>query len=113
MIIVGCQSSLAVASLQPASPSAALRTGVDRQPRWRLHRKTWLGPGNLKLIEEGNRQLAATLREALDLFDALASAGYGPLVLTIDDLHWADRPTLDLITAVGVGARLGQDRQAD
>jgi hypothetical protein len=41
------------------------------------------------------------LREALDLFDALASVGYGPLVLTIDDLHWADRATLDLITAVG------------
>jgi DNA-binding winged helix-turn-helix (wHTH) protein/tetratricopeptide (TPR) repeat protein len=52
-----------------------------------------------------NRTLGSTpermLREALDLFDALASAGYGPLVLTIDDLHWADRPTLDLITAVG------------
>jgi adenylate cyclase len=41
------------------------------------------------------------LREALDLFDALAAAGHGPLVLAIDDLHWADRPTLDLITAVG------------
>jgi hypothetical protein len=41
------------------------------------------------------------LREALDLFDALASVGYGPLVLTIGDLHWADRPTLDLITALG------------
>jgi DNA-binding winged helix-turn-helix (wHTH) protein/tetratricopeptide (TPR) repeat protein len=52
-----------------------------------------------------NRTLGATpermLREALDLFDALAAAGYGPLVLTIDDLHWADRPTIDLITAVG------------
>lgn len=51
-----------------------------------------------------NRTLGSTpermLREALDLFDALASAGYGPLVLTIEDLHWADRPTLDLITAV-------------
>ena len=41
------------------------------------------------------------LREALDLFDALASAGQGPLVLIIDDLHWVDRPTLDLITALG------------
>jgi predicted ATPase len=40
------------------------------------------------------------LREALDLFDALAPASYGPLVLIIEDLHWADRPTLDLITAV-------------
>ncbi|HEX5906314.1 MAG TPA: AAA family ATPase, partial [Propionibacteriaceae bacterium] len=52
-----------------------------------------------------NRTLGATpermLREALDLFDTLAAAGYGPLVLTIDDLHWADRPTIDLITAVG------------
>ncbi len=52
-----------------------------------------------------NRTLGSTpermLREALDLFDALASAGYGQLVLAIDDLHWADRPTLDLITAVG------------
>ena len=51
-----------------------------------------------------NRTLGSTpermLREALDLFDALASMGYGPLVLIIDDLHWADRPTLDLITAV-------------
>jgi len=52
-----------------------------------------------------NRTLGSTpermLREALDLFDALASAGYGRLLLAIDDLHWADRPTLDLITAVG------------
>jgi predicted ATPase len=52
-----------------------------------------------------NRTLGSTpermLREALDLFDALASVGYGPLVLTIDDLHRADRPTLDLITALG------------
>jgi DNA-binding winged helix-turn-helix (wHTH) protein/tetratricopeptide (TPR) repeat protein len=52
-----------------------------------------------------NRTLGATpermLREALDLFDALAAVGYGPLVLVVDDLHWADRPTLDLITAVG------------
>jgi DNA-binding winged helix-turn-helix (wHTH) protein/tetratricopeptide (TPR) repeat protein len=52
-----------------------------------------------------NRTLGSTpermLREALDLFDALASTGYGALVLTIDDLHWADRPTLDLITAAG------------
>jgi DNA-binding winged helix-turn-helix (wHTH) protein/tetratricopeptide (TPR) repeat protein len=52
-----------------------------------------------------NRTLGSTpermLREALDLFDALASAGRGPLILIIDDLHWADRPTLDLITAVG------------
>jgi DNA-binding winged helix-turn-helix (wHTH) protein/tetratricopeptide (TPR) repeat protein len=52
-----------------------------------------------------NRTLGSTpermLREALDLFDALAAAGYGPLVLAIDDLHWADRPTLDLITAIG------------
>jgi DNA-binding winged helix-turn-helix (wHTH) protein/tetratricopeptide (TPR) repeat protein len=40
------------------------------------------------------------LREGLDLFDALA-AGHGPLVLVIDDLHWADRSTLDLITAAG------------
>jgi len=52
-----------------------------------------------------NRTLGATpermLREALDLFDALASAGYGPLVLTIEDLHWADQPTLDLMAAVG------------
>jgi DNA-binding winged helix-turn-helix (wHTH) protein/tetratricopeptide (TPR) repeat protein len=51
-----------------------------------------------------NRTLGSTpermLREALDLFDALASAGYSPLVLIIEDLHWADRPTLDLITAV-------------
>jgi DNA-binding winged helix-turn-helix (wHTH) protein/tetratricopeptide (TPR) repeat protein len=70
-----------------------------------------------------NRTLGSTpermLREALDLFDALASAGYGPLVLTIDDLHWADRPTLDLITAVGRRRRaaallvLGTYRQTD
>jgi DNA-binding winged helix-turn-helix (wHTH) protein/tetratricopeptide (TPR) repeat protein len=51
-----------------------------------------------------NRTLGATpermLREVLDLFDALSAAGYGPLVLILEDLHWADQPTLDLITAV-------------
>ena len=51
-----------------------------------------------------NRTLGSTpermLREALGFLDALASAGHGPLVIAIDDLHWADRPTLDLITAI-------------
>jgi DNA-binding winged helix-turn-helix (wHTH) protein len=51
-----------------------------------------------------NRTLGSTpermLREALDLFDGLASAECGPLVLVIDDLHWADRATLNMITAV-------------
>ena len=50
-----------------------------------------------------NRTLGSTpermLREALDLFDMLASAN-GPLVIILEDLHWADRATLDLITAV-------------
>lgn len=50
-----------------------------------------------------NRTLGSTpermLREALDLFDMLASAN-GPLAIILEDLHWADRATLDLITAV-------------
>ena len=40
-------------------PSATLRTGAERQPRGRLHRKTWLGRRNLKRRDEGERQLAA------------------------------------------------------
>ena len=40
------------------------------------------------------------LREALDLVEALAPIEGGPLILVVEDLHWADRSSLDLITAV-------------
>ena len=41
---------------------------------------------------------ARMLREMLEALDALCAAA--PLLLVLEDLHWADDPTLDLLDAV-------------
>lgn len=59
-----------------------------------------LGPINdiADALSAGARRTFAAAEHAYDIFDAvLADIGAEPTILVIDDLHWADQGTLDLL----------------
>jgi DNA-binding SARP family transcriptional activator len=73
---------------------------VDRAPTW-LVQAPWLAEPSAREAAALRAQGATApriLREALQALEALAAAR--PLVLVLEDLHWADEATLDVITAL-------------
>jgi predicted ATPase len=74
---------------------------AQRAPTW-LVELPWLldaapDPEAVRLRAQGATR-ARMLREALEVFDAIGASG--PLVLVLEDLHWADDSTLDLLAAL-------------
>src|SRR5829696_8621156 len=69
----------------PARPFAPVRDMVDQVPAL------------ARSLEAGNREA---------IFDALLATcrrtGSGPTIIVIEDLHWADEPTLDLLRVLGL-----------
>ena len=83
------------------SGSAVLEILKERAPSWVLQLPGLVDPQERELIEL--RALAATrdrmLREMNETLEALTASH--PLVLVLEDLHWSDPSTLDLLSAIG------------
>ena len=66
-------------------------------PMWLMQLPSLVDPERVALLERkvlgGTRE--RMLREGVDLIDQLAADG--PLVLVVEDAHWADPPTLELL----------------
>jgi DNA-binding SARP family transcriptional activator len=80
---------------------AVLAVLAQRAPTW-LVELPWLLDDAPDAEAVRHRAQGATrarmLREALEAFDAIGAAA--PLVLVLEDLHWADDSTLDLLAAL-------------
>jgi DNA-binding SARP family transcriptional activator len=70
-------------------------------PTWLVELPWLLGEGPdadaARMRAQGSTR-ARMLREVLEAFDAISAAA--PLVLVLEDLHWADDSTLDLVAAL-------------
>jgi DNA-binding winged helix-turn-helix (wHTH) protein/tetratricopeptide (TPR) repeat protein len=93
----------ALSDLAKGVAADAVRRRLDElAPGWLLQLPALVDAGHASSL--ATRTLGSTpermLREALDLFDELARLDGGPLIVVVEDLHWADRSTLDLLTAV-------------
>ena len=117
-IQVGCPEG-AAAPLFPFSfvlralaPPAGKRSAVSPGPHARLVRLL-LDDGSVAAaggggLEGAPEQRVARERQILfDLFTRLLlqTAQTSPLVVLMEDLHWADRPTLDLLSHLALNAR--------
>ena len=114
--LVGVGQSHPVAAGEPYAPvldalfelakgpsGADVRRCLDqRAPAWLLQLPAFVDVETAETLAA--RTLGSTpqrmLREALDLLDVLAALDAGPLVLVLEDLHWADEGTLDLVSAI-------------
>ena len=75
-------------------------------PSWLLQLPTLIDPAEREEVQrhvpEPNRQrMLRELAEALEALDADANDANAPLLLILEDLHWADASTLDLLQIVG------------
>ena len=81
--------------------AAVVATLARRAPTW-LVELPWLIDDPVTAETVRHRAQGATrarmLREMLEAVDALCAAA--PVLLVLEDLHWADDPTLDLLDAV-------------
>jgi DNA-binding SARP family transcriptional activator/class 3 adenylate cyclase/predicted ATPase len=73
---------------------------LERAPAWAIQMPALFGPDVLGQLRQ--RMLGGTrermLRELVEALDALA--GLRPVVLVLEDLHWSDYSTVDLVTAI-------------
>lgn len=69
-------------------------------PTWLVHMPGLLDAAAYKVLQRqhGNSTRERMLRELANALDALADAA--PLVLVLEDLHWSDHATLDVVTLV-------------
>jgi tetratricopeptide (TPR) repeat protein len=75
-------------------------------PSWLLQLPTLIDPAEREDLQrhvpEPNRQrMLRELAEALEALDADPNDANAPLLLILEDLHWADTSTLDLLQIVG------------
>lgn len=91
----------ALSRLVAAGDPLVLRTLVRRAPTWLLQTPWLLSDAEIAELRE--RALGNTsermLREAAEAIEELSTET--PLVFVLEDLHWADRATLDLINWIG------------
>jgi DNA-binding winged helix-turn-helix (wHTH) protein/tetratricopeptide (TPR) repeat protein len=89
----------AIASLLRAEDNYLIQTLTKRAPTWLIQFPGLVGPEQRESLQ---REILGSTRERMvrEFCEALESiAAQGPLLVILEDLHWVDPSTLDLISA--------------
>jgi len=80
---------------------AVVRTLRQHAPSWLLQLPWLIPPDELQSVREATygTNHERMLREMVEACEALAD-GFGQLVVVLEDLHWADHSTVDLVSAL-------------